>query len=154
MLNYYICVICYFFIPLNKTTFVIKLLQMNIQDRLKMVMKMHNLTSSAFADKVGVQRSSVSHILTGRNNPSLDFIEKTLANFPRVNADWLIMGKVTPPVSNETLAASNIKEEMRDSEDQASYKKEVSHSEPHKNRSIERIVIFYTDGTFEEMRPK
>jgi transcriptional regulator with XRE-family HTH domain len=126
---------------------------MNIQERLKMVMKMHNLTSSAFADKIGVQRSSVSHILTGRNNPSLDFIEKTLINFPRVNADWLILGKVTQQSGNESVIAVKSEEQVRDTEDQATYRKDASITEKTNVRSIERIVIFYSNGTFEEMRP-
>lgn len=51
------------------------------------------LSSSKFADVIGVQRSSVSHILSGRNKPSFDFLQKTLRAFPALNADWLILGE-------------------------------------------------------------
>lgn len=56
-------------------------------------MKSQNLTSSQFADKLGVQRSGMSHILSGRNKPSLDFVLKVLAGFPDLNPQWLLQGK-------------------------------------------------------------
>ena len=57
------------------------------------MMKSQNLTSSQFADKLGVQRSGMSHILSGRNKPSLDFVLKVLAGFPDLNPQWLLQGK-------------------------------------------------------------
>ena len=131
-------------------TFVIVIKAMSIQNRIKLVIKMHNLTASAFADKIGVQRSSVSHILTGRNNPSLDFIEKTLINFPRVNADWLIMGKVGVVESeNLQLVQTTTHKDLKS--------KNVKTTETHigqpEKRLIERVVIFYDDGTYEETMP-
>jgi transcriptional regulator with XRE-family HTH domain len=65
---------------------------MEIKDRLKKIIESENLTSSAFADIIGVQRSSISHILSGRNKPGLDFIQKILTAFPKYRAEWLIMG--------------------------------------------------------------
>jgi len=131
-------------------TFVIVKRVMSIQNRIKMVIKMHNLTASAFADKIGVQRSSVSHILTGRNNPSLDFIEKTLINFPRVNADWLIMGKVGGAESeNLQLFQTTTHEDLKSKEVNT---KETRIGQPEK-RLIERVIIFYDDGTYEETIP-
>ena len=56
-------------------------------------MKSQNLTSSQFADKLGVQRSGMSHILSGRNKPSLDFVLKVLAGFPDLDPQWLLQGK-------------------------------------------------------------
>ncbi|MDE7102176.1 MAG: helix-turn-helix domain-containing protein, partial [Bacteroidales bacterium] len=61
--------------------------------RIELVMKSQNLTSSQFADKLGVQRSGMSHILSGRNKPSLDFVLKVLAGFPDLNPQWLLQGK-------------------------------------------------------------
>jgi len=114
---------------------------------------MHNLSSSGFADKIGVQRSSVSHILTGRNKPSLDFIEKTLSNFPRVNADWLIMGKsiseTSELIGNSTEQTNSLVNAAAAATDESNVKKDV----PIKSKSIERIIVFYTDGTFEETLP-
>ena len=64
-----------------------------MKDRIIQFLKEMNLTSTKFADEIGVQRSSISHILSGRNKPSFDFIEKMLNAYPEVNAQWLITGK-------------------------------------------------------------
>jgi antitoxin component HigA of HigAB toxin-antitoxin module len=56
----------------------------------------YGLNASAFADKIGVQRSSLSHLLSGRNKPSLDFI-KILDVFPDVDLYWMINGKGSFP---------------------------------------------------------
>ena len=53
---------------------------------------MEGLSPSQFADKLGVQRSGVSHLLAGRNKPSFEFISKMMAAYPKLNPDWLIMG--------------------------------------------------------------
>ncbi|NVN96052.1 MAG: helix-turn-helix transcriptional regulator [Bacteroidetes bacterium] len=62
-------------------------------DRILLILKTQNLSSSQFADEIGVQRSSISHILSGRNNPSLEFVTKILKRFPDINSDWIIFGK-------------------------------------------------------------
>ena len=64
-----------------------------MEDRLLKLLDTEQLTSAKFADAIGVQRSSVSHILSGRNKPSFDFLQKTLKVFPMLNADWLILGE-------------------------------------------------------------
>ena len=64
-----------------------------MKDRIEKLLAAEQLTSAKFADTIGVQRSSVSHILSGRNKPSLDFITKILETFTSINPDWLIMGK-------------------------------------------------------------
>ncbi|MEI6348451.1 MAG: helix-turn-helix transcriptional regulator [Bacteroidota bacterium] len=61
-------------------------------NRILKILKEENLTASQFADIVEVQRSSMSHILSGRNNPSLDFVNKILKTFPKINTDWLMFG--------------------------------------------------------------
>ena len=63
-----------------------------MEERLKLFLAMEGLSPSQFADKIGVQRSGVSHLLSGRNKPSFEFINKMMAAFPKVNPDWLIMG--------------------------------------------------------------
>lgn len=116
---------------------------MLIQERLQLILKMHNLTPSAFADKLGVQRSNVSHVISGRNKPSLDFLEKIILNFPRVNAHWLLTGQMS---TSSELKLEVKKEEVGDVE------KEVSKDST--NDSIVKIVEFYRDGTFKEYLPK
>lgn len=113
---------------------------MSIQDRLQIVIKMHNLSPSAFADQIGVQRSNVSHVLSGRNKPSLDFLEKIIVSFPRVNAHWLITGEM-PDVST---GAAGMHEEQH-----AAY---GTGTAPQKEKEIDRIVVFYTDKTFDTYR--
>jgi transcriptional regulator with XRE-family HTH domain len=130
---------------------------MSIQERLKMIMKMNDLSAAAFADRVGVQRSSISHIMSGRNKPSLDFIQKTLKSFPRVNGDWLVTGKPVGSNSNEdTQQSSDGVNQPRDSS--SAERVIVNNNSNEKNnetsKRIERIVVFYSDGTYSETLPK
>jgi len=64
-----------------------------MNDRLDKLLLAEQLTPAKFADIIGVQRSSISHIISGRNKPSFDFIAKVLQRFPRVSPDWLILGR-------------------------------------------------------------
>ncbi|MBN1118491.1 MAG: helix-turn-helix domain-containing protein [Bacteroidales bacterium] len=64
-----------------------------MKERLKEILSQERLSPARFAELVGVQRSSVSHIISGRNKPSLDFLQKILANFEHISPDWLISGK-------------------------------------------------------------
>ncbi len=116
---------------------------MLIQERLQLILKMHNLTPSAFADKLGVQRSNVSHVISGRNKPSLDFLEKIILNFPRVNAHWLLTGQMS---TIQEVKLEQKKEEKSVKENEAV----VSSIDC----SIVKIVEFYQDGTFKEYLPK
>ena len=63
-----------------------------MEERLKLFLAMEGLSPSQFADKLGVQRSGVSHLLSGRNKPSFEFISRMLVTFPKINPDWLITG--------------------------------------------------------------
>jgi len=65
--------------------------------RLKKILEYNHLTASQFADQIGVQRSSISHILSGRNKPSLDFVLKVTNTFRDVDIYWLLNGKGTFP---------------------------------------------------------
>jgi len=64
-----------------------------MQERLQEILEKEHLTPARFAELIGVQRSSVSHILSGRNNPSLDFLQKILLHLEHINPDWLISGR-------------------------------------------------------------
>lgn len=106
-------------------------------NRLKKILDFHQLTASLFADKIGVQRSSISHILSGRNKPSLDFILKVTSTFTDVDIHWLLNGKGTFPseIQKDSSPTQHINESIQNT---GSLKK------------IERIVVFYTDNTFDE----
>ncbi len=64
-----------------------------MQNRLQQFLQAENITPARFADQIGIQRSGVSHILSGRNKPGFDFIEKMLRCYPSLNAEWIITGK-------------------------------------------------------------
>lgn len=72
-------------------TFVIK--EIRMKERLLQLLDLEQLSPSKFADIIGVQRSSVSHVISGRNKPSFDFLQKTLKAFPGLHASWLMMGE-------------------------------------------------------------
>lgn len=67
-----------------------------IEARLKQFLTMEELSPATFADKLGIQRSGISHLLAGRNKPSYDFITRMLDRFPDLSAEWLLMGKGKP----------------------------------------------------------
>jgi transcriptional regulator with XRE-family HTH domain len=133
-----------------------------MKDRLLKILKQYNLTSTRFADELGVQRSGISHILSGRNQPSYDFIVKLMKQYPEINPDWLIMGKgnmFRTSVNEKTgiepdLFGQNEPEKIHQipaaapliSEDNKSTK--VTYV-----TSIQQIVIFYPDGTFKPYLP-
>ncbi|WP_053992522.1 helix-turn-helix transcriptional regulator [Mangrovimonas sp. TPBH4] len=121
--------------------------------RLQKVIQYYGESASSFAEKVGVQRSSISHILSGRNKPSLDFVLKILQAFPEVELYWLLNGKgvfpskpMAPPISGQT-SLPIVEREVELNEDP---KQTPAYTEKQTNKAIERIVIFYTDGTFKE----
>ncbi len=64
-----------------------------MKDRINKIMETEGLSPAKFADEIGVQRSSISHILSGRNKPSYDFIIKIMNRFSGINAEWLLTGK-------------------------------------------------------------
>jgi transcriptional regulator with XRE-family HTH domain len=108
-------------------------------NRLKEVIEYYQFSASSFADKVGVQRSSISHILSGRNKPSLDFILKITTELQDVDINWLLKGKGTFPkvsVSKQKNAQTT----------PTPFNSEIA--EP--GKKIKNIVVFYEDGTFEE----
>ena len=186
-------------------------------NRILLILKTQDLSSSQFADEIGVQRSSISHILSGRNNPSLEFVTKILKRFPDINSDWIIFGKgsmykgsnekivsetkeikkqtsppdlfnfddseqleiepievaeITDTKKYESLKDENIEKEVEIITENQPFKEEseykntdikkeqinISDKKEEKlkpiQKSIERIVIFYTDKTFKEYYPE
>jgi transcriptional regulator with XRE-family HTH domain len=109
----------------------------NFTNRLLKILENKNLSASQFAEKIGVQRSSVSHILSGRNKPSLDFIIKIITVFSDISLDWLIKGVK----SNKTI---NIQKEISIL---PSPVENISINESTENK-IKEIVFFYKDNSF------
>ena len=111
--------------------------------RLEKILRYYDLSASVFADKIKVQRSSISHLLSGRNKPSLEFVLKVIKTFPEVNLYWLLNGKgAFPPLStsqSKTIAPTQHPILQRE---------EVSTIKSDKEKTIEKIIIFYSDGSF------
>lgn len=179
-----------------------------MKDRIQQFLRSENKSSSKFAEEIGVQPSGVSHVLSGRNKPSLDFILKMLNTYPSVNTDWLLFGKGemysnedTPllfddkstghshqneekyregnlfkgfdrefegdrtktgdekiktgeyPVSD----AGNDTENGRDNAENENIRERIGNHDTDINRDraiSDRIIIFYTDGTYREYNPR
>ena len=81
-------------------------------ERINLILKSRNLNAAQFADEIGVQRSSVSHILTGRNNASLDFLLKVLTRYPEIDTDWLLTGKGVMVRSSSLSSKNNSEAKM------------------------------------------
>lgn len=77
---------------------------MNERERIELLMKCYGLTPSQFADRTGIQRASVSHIISGRNKPSLEVMQKIYDAFPELDLGWLMTGKGDEPVALDFAA--------------------------------------------------
>jgi transcriptional regulator with XRE-family HTH domain len=147
----------------------------NFIKRLEIILDYYSLNASSFADKIGVQRSSLSHLLSGRNKPSLDFILKILEVFPEVDLYWILNGKGTFPKNTITVEKTEnhveevlkqniltpLKEEKISenlfSEIQNPINRNSLETKKMENQNmvkestsgeIEKIVFFYKNGTF------
>ncbi|MCC1485324.1 helix-turn-helix domain-containing protein [Winogradskyella immobilis] len=111
---------------------------LDFSKRLQKVIEFYDETASSFAEKIGVQRSSISHILSGRNKPSLDFVMKVLHSYPEVELYWLMNGKGEFPKPQE--------KEQKPIQPQLSLN-EIAQTAS-KSSEIEKIIIFYKNGSF------
>jgi len=98
-----------------------------MHNRLKNWMESESLKPSALADNIGVNRATISHILSGRNKPSIDFLQKLLHSYSDLNANWLITGI-------GYMQENKKQEEVKSS------------------KSIGKVVVFYDDKSFEELK--
>jgi transcriptional regulator with XRE-family HTH domain len=111
-------------------------------DRIKEIMHTKGLSPSAFADEIGVQRPVISHILNGRNKPSLEIVQKIIQRFDDIDIGWLLTG-----VKIKTPAIENTAERI----DEPQLFKSISNyslETNSKEQEIEKIVFFYRNGTF------
>ena len=117
-------------------------------ERLQKVITFYEETASSFAEKIGVQRSSISHILSGRNKPSLDFVMKVLHSYPEVDLYWLMNGKGQfPKVDAVKNIDSQPKLKFSDSNPELLTQIPNSKNSSDSNE-IDKIIIFYKDGSF------
>jgi transcriptional regulator with XRE-family HTH domain len=101
--------------------------------RLDILLAHLGMSAASFSDKIGIQRSSVSHLLSGRNKPSLDFVLKIIATFPEVDLYWLLSGE-----------GNLLRTETQ----------EKKPSSIMSSNETEKIIIFHPDGTFSEYKAR
>ena len=136
-----------------------------MKDRIVKFLTQEGLSATKFADEIGVQRSSVSHLLSGRNNPSYEFIQKFLNRYKSLNADWLLLGTGTmykkaeqmnlftsipspPTIQQPNLIKPSIEKVTPPEADKKSTP--VPETEILPSRKVEKILVFYSDKTFDE----
>ena len=147
-------------------TFVLQVILSGfMKERLQKIISAENLSSAKFAEIIGVQRSSISHFLSGRNKPSYDVISSIMVKFPKINPDWLITGKgdmyrkpvqtslfdqVSSVIKTEEKGKNEILSEIPD--------KKTNTFKRDENRiftkEVERVIVFYKDKTFNEYKPE
>ena len=85
-------------------------------DRINLLLKAKNITARQFAEEIGIQPSGISHILSGRNNPSLDFVLKVMKRWPEINISWLMFGKGEMYVSPVEMQHTSVQQQAIDQE--------------------------------------
>ena len=118
-----------------------------ITKRIEVLLEYYGLSSAAFADKINVQRSSISHLLSRRNKPSLEFVLKITNAFPEVDLYWLLDGRGKFPTNNHKTLFENSEIPPEEKAEIPIQKAEIRIKKEAK--FIQRIVILYSDGSFE-----
>ena len=148
-----------------------------MKDRIKQIMENEHLTPARFADKLQINRAIISHILNGRNNPSLDVVTRILDDMPHINPEWLLKGTgsmykegfMAEPSSDEPdLFRQHVMKTGRESDNaekprETDVKSPASSVQFAENKStddvkavdkkITQIIIYYSDHTFETFSP-
>ena len=142
-------------------------------DRINMLLKAKNITVSQFSQAIKIQRSGMSHILSGRNKPSLDFVLRVLKRYPEINPSWFLMGEGEMYISDKidtqtTMFPSQLEiDDTKEIIDVDKHKQEPINNEliDSQNRyldnenitmgrtntkKIEKIIVLYSDNTFDE----
>jgi len=135
-----------------------------MKERILEFLKSENKTSALLAEEIGVQPSGISHILSGRNNPSLDFVIRMLEKYPFLSAEWLLFGKgkmyrenSMPELFEDTDLlpdkAKTIEKAGEITNDVAEKKGNSVSTDMKKRSGVEKIVWFYNDNKFREFLP-
>lgn len=141
-----------------------------MKERIEEIMRKAGVTPSVFAKHIGIKQAALSHILTGRNNPSLDVVMKINQSYPKVNLDWLLYGKgdmgsvecggmpddmpneIFPMASFHQLSNSDAEVLPNEEANDAQISETIRYIERPPRKIIE-IRIFYDDGTYETLTP-
>ena len=140
---------------------------MELTNRILEILEKSGLTPSEFADKIEVQRSAISHITSGRNKPSLDFLLKIKDAYPEIDTDWLLFGREKEEILEdqlETEISTDLHPTLFDleSSDKISRENQSKNSEEKlevastlkESKKIIRALLFYDDGSFEDFVKK
>ncbi|MDG2372283.1 MAG: helix-turn-helix transcriptional regulator [Flavobacteriaceae bacterium] len=124
---------------------------LEITKRIEKIIQAKELTASGFAEKIGVQRSSISHIMSGRNKPSLEFLIKITGVFPEISLSELVYGDNSNNLPHST-AKSNL-EALNDLGTDNS-QLQIKSSDSHAAKTEKSLIMLYSDGTFEKYNIK
>ena len=143
-----------------------------MKERLLEFLRAENKSSAQLAEEIGVQPSGISHIISGRNNPSLDFVLKMLEKYPYLSTEWLLFGKgimyrdsrmQTLFDENKQLSDKNdssVRNDAPNSSNELNLSELIKPEEVRSNRAqgkaspLSRIIWFYEDNSFEEYFPR
>ena len=137
-----------------------------MNQRLQQFLSAENISQAQFADSIDVARASVSHVLAGRNRPGYDFIRSIAEHYPKLNLEWLITGKGkmykqdSPAAAAPAPAPVPVAAEEKEEDIPASPVKAAPGAPetapvkdlPAAGRSISRIIVFYDDNTYQELK--
>ena len=129
--------------------------------RLQIILNYYGISATDFSNQISVNRSTISHLLSGRNKPSLDFVMKVLEKFPEVELYWILNGKGNfPSENNKNPTTSSINEKtpkigtslknLENTENESPLPIKISKNLNQDN--IDRIIIFYKDGSFKSYK--
>ncbi|MEQ9064571.1 MAG: helix-turn-helix transcriptional regulator [Vicingaceae bacterium] len=125
-----------------------------MKERIREFIRQKGLNAKNFADEIGVQASSVSHILTGRNQPSVDFLVKMLNRYPSMDLKYIISGDKTVKQGVDELSNS-MHHNQKDREEKSVINQafEERNTNVNSNRVVTSIILLMDDGTFQRFEP-
>jgi transcriptional regulator with XRE-family HTH domain len=118
----------------------------NFAKRLQKILDYYGVSATAFSDEINFNRSTISHLLSGRNKPSLEFVMKVLHKYPEVELYWLLHGNGSFP--SEKNVSPTLDQEIQKTNSETIEQHFSVKKNQNLEKSIERIVIFYKDGSF------
>lgn len=153
---------------------------MDTRDRIKLIIETEGVTQVAFAETTGINTSTLNHVLTGRNNPSVDVISKILAAYPQYESDWLLHG--SGPMWTEAYSEQQVKSTSiplfsdsdrdgtgstpspvaapvpnsgvrRGKVEERTREATQTTTERNSSKRVQKVIIYYDDNTFETLYP-
>jgi len=123
-----------------------------MKDRILQIMEHEGLTPAKFAEVVDIRRASLSHITTGRNQPSLQVVAKILEKYPNINPDWLLFGKGN--MMRNGITSATEPDMFANAPAFAGKSREIETGKPQNTvKDVTKIMIFYSDNTYDMLVP-